>query len=294
MKNSDGIRVIAPMGLTNSITILIALAATFCFACSGDALFAAEQKHIITVGGTGCALGGVKRVAEAFQRQNPGVVITIIPSLGSGGGSKAVLAGAVDLALSARPLVDVEQAHGARALVYARTPFIFATSGRATFPSLTLRQVASIYAGEMQQYPDGTTLRLVLRPATDTDMTILKRMSPDMERAVEQALSRNGLLSAVTDQANAELLSKLSGAFGAITLAQILSENRPLKPIPLDGVVPSLANLASGAYPFAKTFYAVTAPRSSADAKRFLNYLVSPAGSKILERYGHLTGAGEP
>jgi phosphate transport system substrate-binding protein len=109
-----------------------------------------------------------------------------------------------------------------------------------------------------------------------------------MEQAVTQALSRNGLLSAVTDQENADLLSNLHGAFGAVTLAQILSEKRPLRPVILDNVAPSLPNLASGAYPFFKTFYVVSGPASSAEAKQFLDYLVSPAGRKILGNYGHL------
>jgi len=294
MKEINGAGAGAPRRMTAFLGIFIALTAALYFAFSGDELFATERKHRITIGGTGCALGGVKLVAGAFQKENPDIVITIVPSLGSVGGIKAVLAGAIDVALTARPLNDVEQAQGAWALAYARTPLVFAASGRAKPIFLSLRQVVSIYAGETRQWPDGTPLRLILRPATDTDMASLKRMSPEMGKAVDRALSRNGLLSAVTDQDNADVLSKLSGAFGAVTLAQILSEDRPLKPVILDGVAPSPANLASGAYPFAKTFYAVLGPRSSVPAKRFRDYLVSPAGRAILARYGHLAPAGEP
>lgn len=274
--------------VTSKFVIGLTLALV-CALVSGDVLYASGKTETITIGGTGCALGGVHAVAKAFEKTHPGIRIKIVPSLGSGGGIKAVLAGSLDLALSARPLSGIERSQGAEAIEYARTPFVFVNASKAEDVALSLQQVASVYSGERQRWPDGTPIRLVLRPETDTDTLFLKAMSPAMEKAVQQALKRQGMLEAVTDQDNADLLVKIRGAFGASTYAQILSENRPLRPLSLDGVRPSLETLASGAYPFYKTFYAVTRHGSSSPAtRRFIEYLESPEGRAILTRTGHL------
>ncbi len=261
--------------------------ALVCALVSGDMLYARGKAETITIGGTGCALAGVRAVAEAFEKTHPEIGIKIIPSLGSGGGIRAALAGSLDLALSARPLTGAERGQGAGAIEYARTPFVFVNAAKAEDVALSLQQVASIYSGERQRWPDGTPIRLVLRPETDTDTLLLKSMSATMEKAVQQALKREGMLEAVTDQDNADLLVKIRGAFGASTFAQILSEKRPLRPLSLDGVRPSLETLASGAYPFYKTFYAVTR-RNSPATRHFIEYLESPEGRTILTRTGHL------
>ena len=254
---------------------------------SGSILFAAEGTHTLTIGGTGCALGGIQEVAEAFQKKHPEIKIKTIPSLGSGGGIKAALAGSLDLAISARPLTDREKAEGALATEYARTPFVFVSAiGREN--GITLQQAALIYTGELQAWPDHKLIRLIIRPEADTDTVLLKAMSAAMEKAVQKALSREGMLVAMTDQENADLLVKVKGAFGTAALSQIMAEKRPLRVLPLDGVKPSLASLAAGTYPYSKAFFAVAGPRSSPAVGRFIEFLFSPEGKAILTRTGHL------
>ncbi len=254
---------------------------------TGSTLTAGDKAVSIRIGGTGSALGGIKAVAQAFEKRNPGIRVKVLPSLGSGGGIKALFSGAVDIALSARKLSEAEQSQGAIAIEYARTPFAFVTSERTGNVALSLDQVAAVYRGDKQRWPDGTPIRLVLRPETDVDTVFLRTLSPVMEKAVHHALRQEGMLTASTDQDNADLLGSIRGAFGACTIAQIESENRQLRPVMLDGVAPTLTNLASGAYPYSKTFFAIVWHASPA-SRHFLQYLQSAEGSAILKRTGHL------
>jgi phosphate transport system substrate-binding protein len=259
------------------------------FPFSGGNLSAAAHVDTLTIGGTGSALGCMREVAHLFQKRHPDIAVKILPSLGSTGGIKAVLAGALSLALSARPLSTREKSAGASAVEYARTPFVFVSAvSAARERGFTLEEVASIYAGKLHIWPDHTPIRLIMRPESDTDTEMLKAMSPEMEKGVEMALSREGMLVAMTDQENADLLAKVKGAFGTSTLAQIISERRPLHALTLDGVEPSLAALAKGAYPYSKSFFAVTGPRSNPEAWKFIKFLFSPEGQAILTRTGHL------
>ena len=50
--------------------------------------------------GTGGDLGTMRQLGEAFQKRHSGVTMDVLPCLGSGG-IKAVLAGAIDIGLSA-------------------------------------------------------------------------------------------------------------------------------------------------------------------------------------------------
>ncbi len=252
-------------------------------------LRAADSVEVVRIGGTGCALGGIQEAARVFHKKHPGTDFTFAPSLGSSGGIKAVLAGALDLGLSARPLSDEERKQGADAVEYARTPFIFVTSHHGRVMDLTLEDVVSIYAGETRTWPDGSPLRLVLRPAGDADTAYLKGMSPAMNGAVESALARQGMVTAITDQENAGAMGRLRGGFGAATLAQITAEHRPLRVLRMNGVMPSIAALADGSYPYYKILYAVTGPRAGRGTRAFIQFLFSPEGRAILARTGHLS-----
>ena len=274
-------------GLLTSVFLMVSVIPASVLSVPGFA--SAAAKETITIGGTGCALSGIKDVAAAYRKKHPETMITIVPSLGSSGGIKALLAGSLDLALSARQLNSDEQAQGAEMVQYARTPFVFATNEAALAArGFTLEQVASLYSGETTTWPDNDSVRLIIRPEADTDTHLLKEMSPAMAKAVQKALSREGILTAVTDQENAGMLEKLHGAIGTMALSQIVSEKWALYALPLNKVTPSAKSLANGTYPYFKSFFAVTKSGSRPAVQRFLAFLLSPEGRAILARTEHL------
>lgn len=259
--------------------------------CSSGSRSAADAGEVIRIGGTGGALGGMKEVAKAFGKRHPEITITFVPSLGSSGGIKAVLAGALDLALSSRPLSDDERKKGAVDVEYATTPFVFVVSRKGAGADLTLENLTAIYGGEMKSWPDGTPIRLILRPVNDTDNAYLREMSPAMDRAVTAALSREGMVTAVTDQENADTIGRVRGGFGASTLAQVIAEHRPLRVLRLNGVTPGIAALRNGSYPYSKCFSVVSIRQASQGVRFFLDFLNSPEGRAVLARTGHVAGS---
>ena len=74
--------------------------------------YADDANTELVIGGTGTALGGMQLLAKAFSEDHPEIKTVVLPSLGSGGGIKALGAGKIDLSLSARPLKDKESATG--------------------------------------------------------------------------------------------------------------------------------------------------------------------------------------
>lgn len=265
------------------------LRAALCCAGLAAALPGAGMAQVddIRIGGTGGALATVQQLADAYAKTRPGVRITVLPSLGSGGGIKAVLAGSIQIALSARPLKPDEIKKGASAIEYGRTPFVFATAATNRVAGLSMQELVDIYAGKTERWPDGARIRLVLRPIGDSDSDMIKAMSAAMREAKTKAEQRKGMTFAVTDQEAADSLEKISGALGPSTLAQILSEKRGLKALRLDNVEPGVQSIADGRYPYYKTLLMVTTPQTSPAARQFIAYVQSAPGREILIRTGH-------
>jgi phosphate transport system substrate-binding protein len=246
----------------------------------------------VKVGGTGFAVGVIRIVAESFEKQYPGIKIKIFPSLGSSGGIKALLQEALDIGLSARTLKAAEVSRGAIALEIAKTPFVFFANSNVKKDKVTFKELERIYGGRLLFWPDGTRIRLVLRPKGETDMWIIRKFSPAMEQAVALSYNREGMKVAITDQENASAIEKTIGALGGGTLTQILSENRQVRILSLNGVKPSVEGLADGSYPWFKSLYLVTTSKSSPAVQKFQEFIDSKAGGRILHRYGNMTLTG--
>ncbi len=252
-------------------------------------LFAAE---IIKIGGTGSGLATMKLLAAAFEKSHPGVKIQIVPSLGSSGGIKAAIDGEVTLAISSRPLKDGERQAGAGAIEYARSPFVFATHAKNSKKNITLTELETYYGGTGQFWPNGSRVRLIMRPEGETDTRILRGLSPVMDKAVIAALGRQGMHIAIKDQDNGEALAKTPGSLGGITLTQVMTEKLPLNILSFDGVRPSTANLANGSYHLYKPLYLVTTGKTSTNGRQFAEFICSRNGQKILSAAGNLPQGG--
>jgi phosphate transport system substrate-binding protein len=211
----------------------------------------------------------------------------LLPSLGSGGSIQALVAGAIDLAVTSRPMTAGESALGITQVEYGRTPFLFAVSARSSVTSITLPQLAEIYAGKAVSWPDGSPIRVVLRPASDIDTRIVKGMSAELGRAVALAEQRRGVALSISDTDAADDIERIAGAIGPSSLSLIRSEKRELRALTLDGVEPTPRNIASGAYPHYKQLFLVTGAKPSAAMQRFLAFIRSPAGRKVLVQTGH-------
>tara|TARA_R110002153_G_scaffold22740_18_gene74535 strand:- start:3710 stop:4582 length:873 start_codon:yes stop_codon:yes gene_type:complete len=248
----------------------------------------AGHDEILNIGGTGAALGGMKLLADAYMQSHPDINVVVLPSLGSSGGVKALLANRIDFALTSRDLKDAERAEGVTAVEYARTPVVFSTHLETAADNITLAELPLIYNGENATWPDGSNLRLIMRPPSESDMKLLASLSPQMEKSVEAAHRRGDLLVAINDQDNATALEKVRGSLGLSTLAQITTENRRLKILSLDGQQGSVESLRDGEYGHAKILFLVTKPIQSALVSNFVTFMRSDEGAAILSASGHL------
>jgi phosphate transport system substrate-binding protein len=248
-------------------------------------VFATET---LQIAGTGTAIGTMKMLASAFEKTNPGIKVQVLPSVGSSGGIKAVAKGVIDIGLISRALKEGETNLGLSVTEYAKTPFILVVRENLPVGGLSSRDIAKIYRGETQTWTNGERIRLIMRPATETDTLLAKNISREMSRAVDAALSREGMLIALTDQDSIEMLEKTPGAIGFSTLTQVIAEKRRLKILSLDGALPVVKSRVNVSYPFFKTLSLVTKPEPSHAVRRFIDFVLTERGLHILEESGNL------
>ncbi len=253
----------------------------------------ADGPHKIVVGGTGTALGGMQLLADAFAKSHSGYSVNVLPSLGSGGGIRAVAAGKIDIAVSARPPKKKERIKPLAVTEYARTPIVFGTHPNTNATGVTGDQLLGIYK-RGARWPDGSHLRLILRPAGESDTKLLCGISKDVCAVLMKALKRPELFVAMNDQDNALALETTPGSFGLTTLAQVKSEKRSIKLLTFNGVSGTVENVENKAYPYYKSLFYVLRPDASPAAQAFIEFTNSPVGQEMLASSGHLTVSGQP
>lgn len=270
-------------------SLSVPLAAMLAAATLVGALFPVSTlAQEIKIGGTGGALATMQMLADGYRKTDPEAKVLVLPSLGSSGGIKALLAGAIQIAVSSRPLTPSEASQGANAYELGRTPFVFAVALKTKIDGITTKDLVAIYSGAKKQWPDGTAIRLVLRPVSDADSQMVGSISPEVRHAKNLADERLGMLFATTDQDAADNIEKIPGAFGTTTLAQIVIERRDIKPLRLNGVEPSGKTIADGSYLYSRRFFIVIGPKTPASAQQFVTFARSAVGREILSRTGYV------
>ena len=257
-------------------------------ASSAVAARAAPGDETVRIGGTGSGTGGMQLLAVAYMKASPGARIEVVKAMGSAGGINALIDGRLELAVSNRAPNAAEAARAALTTVeYARTPFIVAVHRDLGITALTSTQLAALYAEGPATFPNGKRARPVLRLSDATDTQLLQSFSPEVARAVDAVMTRRGMLNANTDTEAADLVEKTAGAFAVSTLALVESEKRALVGLSIDGKVPSVANLASGSYPYHKPLFLIAGAAATPATQAFVAYVRSAAGRELLGAAGH-------
>lgn len=241
----------------------------------------AEAYEKMRCGGTGSGLELVRQLVNLYAKQHQRLDVQVVPSLGSTGGIKALQAGALDLAISARPVKPEEQ--GVESIHLCRTPVAFAVHPASTASVIHSNDLVQFYGNVAQTWPNGGRVRLLLRPDADIDTKLLRSISPAVDHALSQARLRPGMIMAVTDHDNLKLLQTTPGAFGMATLAMVTAERAKVRLLAFNGVEPTLQNLMVGRYPLVRDYYLIAKTPASQPVQRLISFARSAKGAALLK-----------
>lgn len=249
----------------------------------------------VELAGSGSNLPLMRALARAFEADAPGPEIVVHPSVGSGGGLRALRDGVVDAALISRPARPAEL-RGLSLRPLARVPVVLAT-GDAAAARAGLHAVAllALYAGERTRFANGSPARIVQREAGDSAHLAVAAALPGFAEvdAASRAASRFPI--ARSDAAMQQALLDARHATGLFDMGLIESQGLPLYAVRIDGVAPGADSLARGTYPFERELSIVTSRRPARRLVAFLAFLGTEPSRGLCRKLGYLpVGAPAP
>ena len=243
------------------------------------------SSNALKIGGTGAVTELLVQLAPAFQVET-GIVLEVIPLLGSTGAINATAAGKLGAVFSGRDLTATEKSRGLGVATTLLTPFGFVTS-RTSSENLKRIEIVELYRADKPVWPDGTPVLIHLRPVAESDNIVLGQLFPGMTEALGHLrTTRRDLTIAATDQDNADLAEKNNGSLAGASLTQIVTEARRLRFVSIEGVTPSLENYRNGSYPYVKKLYLIVSSMISPEAAAFIAFLEKPAVRELLKAAG--------
>lgn len=198
--------------------------------------------------GTGDGIEMLQALGASFNSDNREHRVSVPASIGSGGAVAAVGGDRQVLGRIARALTDSEKSQGLVAVPLAKIPAAFFVHPEVGIRILTSGQIASIYAGAVDNWsevggPD-VKVRVVRREETDSTLTVLRSSMPGWSGLALTSRSK----TATTTQDAVETVRTVPGAIGFGPYARGLDEGTSVLKIdgrhPQDPDYPSAVTLS--------------------------------------------------
>lgn len=246
-------------------------------------LAATSLADTIAVKGSTTVQPIMQKAVEAFMAQNKGISISISAS-GSGDGAKALIDGSTPLAMMSREMKESEiklakeKGVTPKQIIIAYdciTPVVHSSN---PVKNLTMAQLKDIYTGKLTDWKD------VGGPAGSISVVSRDSSSGTYEFWNEHVLKKERVYARAQTQASngavAQVVGKQKGSIGYLSLAYTHAPG--LKAVTVEGVEGSVENTLNGTYPVSRGLYLYTNGEPSGDVAKFVNFILSEAGQKIV------------
>jgi phosphate transport system substrate-binding protein len=259
---------------TKLITMLIVL-------LSVGGLWADDK---VVVGGSGGLIDEMEDMAKAYMAKHPGEKIDVIDeSMSTSGGIGAVLAGRLTIGLVTRPPKGEEKAKLAYRAV-GRSPVGVAVHKSLAVSNLSEAQICGIYSGRIKSWKEvggeEAKIMVITRKQEDNNTEVMRdkiACFKDLKLAPEAVALSKG--TEVLDAVN-----KRPTATAIVSVATSMFERPDVKAVTIEGVPPSAEAVKSGKYKVYNERGVVTVGAPAGTAKKFLEFVASAEGQKILAK----------
>jgi len=244
----------------------------------------------LILAGSGSNVAVVRALAARYGAPG-GVPIRVPESIGTSGALRALGDGAIDVGLVARRLTERERDAGLVETPLARVPVAVVVHPRVPVTGVSRAELAAIFRGERDRWPDGTPVVPLLRERGDSGNDLVARAWPEVWAAMDAALRDGRFSTGYTDQELADTAAATDGAVGILDVGTLRLTRPALRPLAVDGIPPTPLAAESGTHPLTKTLAFVTVGPPAGAAARFLRWATSPEAIELLAGYGYLPPA---
>jgi phosphate transport system substrate-binding protein len=272
--------------LPAALAVLLALA-------TAASVAAVASARPVTVKGSDTMVILGQRWAEAYMNATPGQVVMVTGG-GSGTGIAALINGTTDICQASRAmrqdeklkLRDRYQTLGVETAV-ARDGVTIYVHQSNPVASLTIAQVRDIYMGRITNWKqvggrDATILLYGRENSSGTYGFFKERVLANRDFADRlQALpGTSAVVNAVSKDPNGI-------GYGGAAYAKGVKEVPLKRDEQSAAIVPSLASVSDGSYPLSRYLFFYTRQKPAGDAKKFVDWVLSPEGQKVVGAVGY-------
>ncbi len=242
----------------------------------------------ISINGSTTVLPIAQKVAEAFMKEHPDTAISISGG-GSGNGIKALIDKTTDIANSSRA-IKKEESEQAKAKGSNPVEFIVAfdcivpvvhTSN--PLKNITLDQLKAMYQGEIRNWKEiggaDKPIVVISRDTSSGTYEVWEEKVMKKERVFPRALLQ------ASNGAIVQAVSKNPNAVGYIGLGYM---DNSVKMLSVNGITGSKETTLNKSFPVSRPLYMYTPDQPAGDVKKFLDYMISKRGQKLVEEEGFI------
>lgn len=227
-------------------------------------------------------------LARAFMRSRPEVRIRL-QTVGSTNGVALAASGSIHVGLVSRPLREEEEGRGLTFRPYARTAVMIVTDRDTPDTTLTGAELLDFYRGTKLSWNSGREITLLTREEGDSSIASLRQGLPGFAEAYAIGSNTSHWRIVYSEPQMHEALLLFPFALGLTDLGTATIERLPIKALALDGIAPTLENVASGRYRFVKTLGFVWRDATLPDSARaFVKFVHSEEAAGLLRAHGYL------
>ncbi|MDF3139958.1 MULTISPECIES: phosphate ABC transporter substrate-binding protein [unclassified Streptomyces] len=263
--------------------------------CAGSAK--ADSSTALQASGSTTVAPVASDAAEALKSK--GLKITVATQGGSSGGISQLGSGQIEVALSSKPISDEDRK------AYPKTDFVPTQIGADAVgiivtkevadggvKSLTKAQVRGLFEGKVTNWkqvggPDLDVFVYDKEPGRGTREVLDKFIYGEEGKAPAPPQSDNYAIVG----GNLETRNKLESTPGSVgpLSTGFIEGHDDLVAVALEGVEPTEENVASGKYAMTRPLFMITDGKPQGAAEKYIDYVLSPAGQKLLPAHGYLT-----
>lgn len=246
----------------------------------------------VTIKGSDTMVILTQQWAEVFPHKN-GVEFQVTGG-GSGTGIAALINGTTDICASSRPIKSSEVQQLKAKFGYKGMEIRVARDGINVYVhksnrvrKLTLEQIRLIFTGKVQNWKDvgGADKKIILYSRENNSGTyeffkehvLLKQ---DFSAEAQHMAGTAALINAVSKDPSGIGFGGAAYASNVSALA-VAKENKSAY------ITPSEKAILNGQYPISRFLYFYTNSRPKGTVKKFIDWVISPAGQKVVQKVGY-------
>lgn len=256
--------------------VLLAVIPGLCVACGNTGSNAGKQS--ITVAGSTSVMPFTEKLAEHFMIDSKDTAIDVQGG-GSTAGVQATINRTVDIGMSSRELKDDEKVLNRIVICHDGIAVVVHRDNPVT--ALTLDEIRGVFSGKISNWRQlGWVNRKIDAVSREEgsgtrgafEELVMKGREIDDATMVQDS---NGSVK--------EVVATDPYAIGYISMGLVDSK---VMPVSINGIRPSLATIRSGKYRIVRPFLYLTNGEPDKRARRFIDYVLSKDGQRILRNEG--------